>query len=51
MANKEELIAKWNKARLLLMKERREYDTDNGHDWCINLCRDFIKDLDEMDSQ
>jgi len=31
-----------------MMKERREYYCDHGHNWVINLCRDIEKDLKQL---
>lgn len=40
-----ELILKYRKIRLELMKDRREYETEYAHNWVINLCKDIEKDL------
>jgi hypothetical protein len=50
MKNKEKemlknIISKYRKRKLEMMKERRNYKTDHGHNWVISVCQDIEIDL------
>ena len=40
-----DIILKYRNRKLKAINERKQYETDHGHDWIISLCLDIEIDL------